>query len=49
MSLVVQKRDALGKTMLAQRGGNLKAGMAGADNYYRSLRHRDTPIAGAQE
>jgi hypothetical protein len=30
MALIVQERDALGKAVLAQRGRNLKAGMAGA-------------------
>src|SRR5882757_2327585 len=54
MALVVQKRDALGKAVLAQRGGDLKAGMAGAHDqnrslHNRSLRHRDNPISGAQE
>ena len=59
MALVVQKRDTLGKAVLAQRGRNLKAGMSGADDdnrslhdrplQNRSLRHRDNPIAGAQE
>jgi hypothetical protein len=48
MGLIVEQADAPGKAVLAQRCGDLKARMAGADNQDRSLGHRDSPAGRAQ-
>jgi hypothetical protein len=49
MALVVDERDAFAKSMLAQRSRELKARMPGPYDQNRSLRHRDSPIANAQD
>jgi hypothetical protein len=49
MRLVIDQADALAKAMLAQRGRELETRVAGAGDNYRSLRHRNNPIASAQE
>jgi hypothetical protein len=49
MTLVIDQIDGLGKTELTQRCGELKARMSRTHDKNRSLRHGDSPAAGAQQ
>ncbi|WGR96280.1 hypothetical protein MTX20_21645 [Bradyrhizobium sp. ISRA435] len=49
MPLIVEQCDALGEAALAQRRGELEAGVPRADDDDRTRRHRNNPDTSEQE